>query len=145
MELLLIEATYQQALKAKDNPTAFKTAASVIMPQVSDNDGTKPALSSRTIAILQREPVETNIHIGQGNVAEGLGDKGHEGADRVHPVADGQRQDITFETLPSGHDTVVYGVHEGGDSAQGSAVPDTEVPPQDPVDNDSGNGMGALE
>ena len=142
METLLIEATYQQALKAKDNPTSFKTAAEMIVPKDSGADEDKPALPPRVVAILQQAPVGTTIVIGAHNDAQGTGDTGHERPDTVHSLADGQRQDTTIETIPSGHDKSVHGVHEGDDTAQGSAVPDTPVPLENAVDNDSRGSVG---
>ena len=148
MEALMLEATYQHALKSAGNVTSFKAAAEMIMPKESADDGDKLTISPRTLAILQQGPVETNIYLGQDTPVEGLGDKGHEGADRVHPVADGrcerpQKEDIPPEVVPSGNGELVHAVHEGGDTTEGSALLDTPVPSEDPVDNDSRDDMGS--
>ena len=148
METLVLEAAYQHALKAKDNVTSFKAAAEMIMPKESVDDGTPPALSPRVAAILQQSPVGTTIVIGQGSSAQGVGDKGHEGADRVHPVADRHKdtgqgsEDTPVEMVPSGNGEFVHAVHEGRDITEGSALPDTPVPSEDSVDNDSRDDMG---
>ena len=142
METLVLEAVYKHATKAKENVTSFKAAAEMIMPKERAEDGNKPAVSPRVAAILQQSPVGTTIVIGKDCLAEGTGNKGHEGADRVHPLADGQREDTPVEAVPSGHDKAVHGVPEGHDTAQGSALPDTPVPPEDAVDNDGRDNMG---
>ena len=154
METLLIEAAYLQALKAKENPASFKTAASVIMPPRSEDDGTEPPLSPRSKSILRRgrEGMGATIRFGKDYRPLTTGDNGHECADTVHLVADGhglgdepESQDITIEMVSFRDDRVVHGVHEGPDNTDGSVVPDTEIPPEDPVDNDSGDDMGSTE
>ena len=145
METLLIEAAYKHAVKAKDSPASFKTAASVIMPERSGDNGNKPPLSPGAVAILQQNPVGTTIHLGKDAYLAREGDSGHECLDTGNIMADGQRQDITPEALPIGHGKAIHGVREGGDTAQGSPVPDTEVPSEDPVDNDGGDNMGSTE
>ena len=149
METLVIEAAYQHAKKAADNVTSFKAAAEMIMPKESVDDGITPALSPGVAAILQQSPVGTTIIIGQGSSAQGTGDKGHEGADRVHPVADGHKdtrqgtEDTPVEVVPSGNGGLVHAVHEGRNTTEGSALPDTPVSPEDSIDNDSGDDMGS--
>lgn len=148
METLIIEATYQQALKAKDNPASFKTAASVIMPKESVADEDELALSPSVAAILQHRPVGTTIVIGQGGAAQRAGDNGHERPDTGDSVADRNRtdrqetEDIAFETVPPGHDKSIHGVHEGRDTAQRPVVPDTSVAPEDAIDDDGRGDMG---
>lgn len=137
METLLIEAAYQQARKAKENPAAFKTAASVIMP-LERTDDNKPAISPGAVTILQRPGMGTAVCVGQGARVESVRDEGHECPDTVHPVADGQREDITVEVVSLGHDKSVYGVHEGADTPTRPIVPDTEMAPEDTVDDDGG-------
>ena len=147
----LVEGLYAQAKNAKNSPASLKAAMEVIDPPKVESDETKPALPPRVAAILQQNPVGTTIIIGEGARASGEGDAGHECVDTVHPVAAGQQtesdrqQDTTFETLPSGHDTVVYGVHEGGDTSQGYPVSDTEMASEDTVDNDSRGDLDASE
>ena len=142
MEPLLLEAAYQHAVKSKDSTASFKTASELIMPKESADDGNKPAVSPRVAAILQQNPMGTTIIIGEDRHANGLGEAGYERPDTVHPVADGQRENTTIETIPSGHDKSVHGVHEGDDTAQGSALPDTPVPLENAVDNDSRGSVG---
>ena len=149
METLVLEAAYQHAVKAKVNVASFKAASEMIMPKESVDDGTPPALSPGVAAILQQSPVGTTIIIGQGSSAQGTGNKGHEGADRVHPVADGHKntgqgtEDTPVEVVPSGNGELVHAVHEGRDTAEGSALSDTPIPSEDSVDNDSGDDMGS--
>lgn len=145
METLLIEAAYKHVAKAKDSPASFKIAASVIMPPESDSDEDKPALPPRVAAVLQNNPVGTTIIIGKDNGAYGPGEKGHECADTVHHLADGQCEVSPTEMVSSGHDKAVHGVHEGGDTPERSSVPDTEVPPENPVDNNGWDDMDIAE
>jgi len=145
MESILLEAVYQHAQKAKDSTQSFKVAADLILPKESADDGNKLALPPSVTAILQSAPVGTTILIGADCAAQGTGDKGHERADTVHPVADGQRENPALEVVPSGDDKPVHGVPEGDDTAQGDTIPDTTVPSEDTVDNDSGDDMGFIE
>jgi len=149
MEPLLLEAAYQHAVKSKESTASFKTAAEMIMPKVSADDGTKPAISPGVSAILQNNPVGTTIVIGQDSGIEGTGDKGHECADTVHLVADGcegageSAEDTPAEVVPPGNGGIVHEVHEGGDTTEGSALSYSEIPSEDSVDNYSGYDMGS--
>lgn len=145
MEPYILEATFQHALKAKDNVTSFKAAAEVIMPKEKSNDGSKLALPSRVAAILQQSPVGTTIIIGEAAATKGTGDKGHAGADRVHPVADGQQENTPVEVVSHRDDKPVHGMSAGEDTAQGNLISDTTVPSEDPVDNDGGAGLETSE
>jgi len=145
MQTMVLEAVYQHALKGKDNVASFKAASEMIMSKESADDGDKLAVPPSVNAILQSAPVGTTIIIGQDCLAQGVGDKGHEGADRVHPMAHGQRQETPAEAIPCGHDKPVHGMSKGGNTSQGSLVPDTPLPPEDAVDNDSGDDMGVTE
>ena len=141
MRYELIEAVASHAEKAADSPASLKAIAPIIEPETK-HDTDKLAISQRDRALLQRGAVATKITIGKAIAVEGDGDTGHECPDTVHLMADGQRQDITIETISFGDDSPVRGVHQGRHPAQGSPVPDTEVPPEDAVDNDCGDDMG---
>ena len=143
MEALMLEAMYQHALKAGTYVSSFKAASEMIMPKEDADDGNKPALSPGVSAILQQNPVGTTIVIGQDSNAKRTGDKGHARADRVHPLAHGHREDTPAETVSSGHDKPIHGVSEGDDTPQRNSISNTEVSPEDTVDNDSGDNMGA--
>lgn len=149
MRTLVLEAAYQHALKSKDNVTSFKAVSELVMPEESGADEDKLAVPPRVANILQRNPVGTTINIGKDNGATGVGDKGHECADTVHPLADGHQgvgqdtEDTPAEVVSLRDDRTVYEVHEGGDTAEGSIVSDTPIPPEDSVDNNGWDDMGS--
>lgn len=145
MEPLLLEAVYKHAAKAKDSTQSFKVASDMIMPKESADDGNKPALPPRVAAILQQNPVGTTIVIGEAAAVEGTGDNGHAGANRVHPVADGQQENPPVGVVPSADDKLIHGLFEWDDTAQGDTISITSIPSEDPVDNDGGDDLDSIE
>ncbi len=142
METLVLEAAYSHALKARENVTSFKAVSELIMPKGSDADEDKIAVPPRVANILQQNPVGTIINIGKDNGTERPGDEGHQCADTVHPLANGRGEDITAEAVSLRDVEPVFGLCEGDDTAERYIVPDTEMAPEDPVDNDGGANIG---
>ncbi len=150
LKTLVLEAAYQHAVRAKDNVASFKAVSELVMPKESGDDEDKLAVPPRVSAILQQNPVGTTINIGKDNGVEGVGDKGYERIDTMHPLADGdgledksESQSISAEVVSFGDDRPVHEVHEGADTAEGSVVSDTPVSFEDTVDNNGWDDMGS--
>ena len=144
MQTLLVEAAYKHATKAKENVTSFKAVSELIAPK-EESDETELVLPPSAEAIRKRATVATRITIGKGAVAQGTGNNGHECADTVHLVADGQQEDITVEVVSFGDDKPVHGVYEGSDTPERPFIPDTSVAPEDADSDDSGADLDASE
>jgi hypothetical protein len=137
----LMEEVMEIARDINKNPKLGQLIIEKFMPGGGDASGGQ-GITPRAQALRDKIGVVVVNTSGTDTVVTGYGDTGPPGADRGDIVADGRGEDITAEAVSSGHDNTVHEVHPGGDTAEGSVVPDTSVPSEDSVDNDSGGGLG---
>lgn len=138
----------QEAFKASknmaDKPATLKVIGEKFLPDKKDEtDGNKT--SPVVIAILDRKRMAITDGSGAVTVIEGIGDSGHERPDTMHIVADRRGEDTPLKALPLADDPTVHGLYKGEHTSEGASVLDTEVPPQDTDNNDSGSHLDTSE
>jgi hypothetical protein len=131
VKILLPEAIYAQADAAKKSPASLKAVMEAVKEPDDKPEDNRRALPPVFVGILRPGTVVTNIPFGQDGRIESVRDKGYECPNTGYFIPDGQQADSPAEVVPLGHDKPVHGVLQGADTAEGSAVSDTEVSSED--------------